>query len=579
MSFINFRDVSFTYPGQKEAALKNVSFTLEKGKHIAVIGGNASGKSTMTRLMIGLLIPDSGQVLVDGRDTSDKSLHRQIRTRAGLVFQNPSTQIVATVVREDTAFGPENLALDSSEIRDRVRKTLKETSLSDLSSRATHMLSAGQQQRLALAGILAMGTGCLILDEAESMLNPLGRCQLNSLLEELHTEGFTIIRITHFMDQASRADQILLLHQGRLIENSPELFVERSDDLESWSLKPSPVQKLGSYFSADLPEVKKIFLEEDLADKLKSSCIIDNSAAPRVSHNSREESVLEKDCDSDGETERDVSIRLSSVSRSYGSKSAVPVDALRDVSFKLCRGESVSVMGTTGSGKSTFLQILNSLLLPDAGELTLLSENPLDKKTDLALLRSRIGLVMQQPEKQLFASLVGDDVAFGPYQMGLRGRELSQRVKDALNQVGLSYKGYKDFPVRALSGGQKRKAALAGVLAMKPEVLLLDEPTAGLDPLSADNMESILSSLHKDGLSLITVTHNVEQAVRLSQRLLVFREGRIFWDGGISEFFQNHNPGIFGLEYPLSSRIALALGMSPLPVTPVELYASLECRV
>ncbi|MBF9014106.1 MULTISPECIES: ABC transporter ATP-binding protein [unclassified Oceanispirochaeta] len=576
MSFIDFRDVSFTYPGQKEAALKNVSFTLEKGKHIAVIGGNASGKSTMTRLMIGLLIPDSGQVLVDGRDTSDKSLHRQIRTRAGLVFQNPSTQIVATVVREDAAFGPENLALDSSEIKDRVRDALKETSLSDLSARATHMLSAGQQQRLALAGILAMGTGCLILDEAESMLNPLGRCQLNSLLEELHTEGFTVIRITHFMDQASRADQILLLHQGRLIENSsPELFVERSDDLESWSLKPSPVQKLGAYFSADLPEVKKIFLEEDLADKLKSSCRIDNSAAPRASHKSREESPLDKD----GDTERDVIIRLSSVSRSYGSKSAVTVDALRDVSFKLFRGESVSVMGTTGSGKSTFLQILNSLLLPDTGELTLLSENPLDKKTDLARLRSRIGLVMQQPEKQLFASLVGDDVAFGPYQMGLRGRELSLRVKDALDQVGLSYKGYKDFPVRALSGGQKRKAALAGVLAMKPEVLLLDEPTAGLDPLSADNMESILRSLHKDGLSLITVTHNVEQAVRLSERLLVFREGRIFWDGGISEFFQNHDPGIFGLEYPLSSRIALALGMRPLPVTPAELYARLECRV
>jgi energy-coupling factor transport system ATP-binding protein len=572
LSFIEFRDVSFTYPGQKEAALKNISFSLEKGRHIAVIGGNGSGKSTMTRLMTGLLIPDSGEILVDGRDTSDSSLHRQIRTRAGLVFQNPSTQIVATVVREDAAFGPENLALDSREIKKRVRKALEDTSLTALSARATHMLSAGQQQRLAMAGILAMGTGCLILDEAESMLNPLGRKQMNSLLKDLHSEGFTIIRITHFMDQASRADQILLLHQGRLVVNgSPELFLDHSSDLESWSLKPSPVQELGEYFSTDLPGIKKIFLEEDLAAELKRGCTSVSSAHSRKFQNDQEKSSQDKD--------RDIIIRLNSVSRSYGRKSALKIDALTDVSFELYRGEAVSVMGSTGSGKSTFLQILNSLLLPDKGELSLLGENPLDKKTDLSRLRSRIGLVMQQPEKQLFASLVGDDVAFGPYQMGLRGRDLSFRVKEALEQVGMSYKKYKDFPVRALSGGQKRKAALAGVLAMKPEVLLLDEPTAGLDPLSADNLESILSSLHKAGLSQIIVTHNVDQAVRLSERLLVFKEGSLFWNGGISGFFQNHDPGVFGLEYPLSSRIALTLEMNPLPVSPAELYAGLECSL
>lgn len=569
MSFIEFRDVSFTYPGQKEAALKNISFKLERGRHVAVIGGNGSGKSTMTRLMTGLLIPDSGEILVDGRNTSDRSLHRQIRTRTGLVFQNPSTQIVATVVREDAAFGPENLALDSSEIKKRVRKALEDTSLTALSGRATHMLSAGQQQRLAMAGVLAMGTGCLILDEAESMLNPLGRKEMNNLLKDLHSQGFTIIRITHFMDQASRADQVLVLHQGRLVKNSsPELFLDHFSDLEGWSLKASPVQELGDYFSRAIPGIKKMFLEEDLAAQLKRSCRFDSSVLSRKNHNVQKKTFEDK--------ERDIVIRLNSVSKSYGGKSALTVDALRDVSFELYKGEAVSVMGTTGSGKSTFLQILNSLLLPHMGELSLLGENPLDKKTDLSCLRSRIGLVMQQPEKQLFASLVGDDVAFGPYQMGLRGRDLSLRVKEALEQVGLNYKKYKDFPVRALSGGQKRKAALAGVLAMNPEVLLLDEPTAGLDPLSADNMESILRSLNEAGLSQIIVTHNVDQAVRLSERLLVFKEGSIFWDGGISGFFQNHDPGDFGLEYPLSSRIALALGMNTLPVSPAELYESLE---
>lgn len=246
--------------------------------------------------------------------------------------------------------------------------------------------------------------------------------------------------------------------------------------------------------------------------------------------------------------------------------------------FSLRRGESLAVLGRTGSGKSTFLQLLNGLLLPDKGEISILGENPLDKGCDLTALRTRVALVMQQPEKQLFAPLTGDDVAFGPRMQGLEGRALALRVRDAMETAGLSYREFKDVPVRALSGGRKRKAALAGILAMEPEILLLDEPSAGLDPFSARQLEDMLLSLREKGTTLVTVTHSVEQALRLApDRFAVFAEGRIVYDGAPSGFFSTLNPEDLGLEYPLAARIALRAGCDPadLPLTPQELADAL----
>ena len=561
MGPVEFRDVSFSYPGNREHALKGISFTISPGSYTAVIGGNGSGKSTLSRLIIGLLIPDEGQVLVDGRDTADLSEHRGIRKKAGLVFQNPSTQVVATVVREDVAFGPENLALDSAEIRNRVEKSLDSLSISPLSRRGTHQLSAGQQQRLAMAGVLAMGARCLILDEAESMLNPLGRIHLDRLLSSLHEKGYTIIRITHFMEQAARADNILVLHEGELVrEGGRDIFFEDDSVLDGWNLCLPPAGELGALLDDVDPcrGFSSILSEDELAARLleTGASFVPDSGSPSADESSSGSDEL---------------IRLSGAGRSYSSKSENPVVALRDIDFTLYKGESIAVLGRTGSGKSTFLQLLNGLLLPDRGCATILGENPLDKDCDLTKLRTRIALVMQQPEKQLFSPLTGDDVAFGPRMQGLKGRALALRVRDAMETAGLSYREFKDVPVRALSGGRKRKAALAGILAIEPEALLLDEPSAGLDPASVLQLEQMLFSLREKGVTLVTVTHSVEQALRIApERLVVFSEGRIVHDGRPSEFFGTHNPEDLGLEYPLAARLALRSGCTPaaLPLTP-----------
>ncbi len=568
-SIVRFNQVSFTYRGNSEPALEDVSFSIPPGSRTLILGSNGSGKSTLVRLITGLLVPDKGNVYTDGQDTGEKNNLRRIRRKAGLLFQNPSSQIVATVVREDTAFGPENLGLNSSDIKQRVEDALSGTGLSTLTKRATHDLSAGQQQRLALAGVLALGSGCLILDEAASMLNPSARSEIDALLDYLHEKGHTIIQVTHFMHRISSADKILILNKGKLVfSGDREAFLARAERLHEWSLKLPGVYALSRELSQINRNIPLCLNEADLIRSLKESEL---SLLPERMKEPKELYQNQQPL-----------ISLKRVNFDYNSHSRHPVSALRNMDFTLYKGETPVLMGTTGSGKSTLLQILNSLLVPREGEVTLLGENPMDQSCDLVSLRRRIGLVMQQPEKQLFAPLVGDDIAYGPRLLGLSGRELSVRVKESLEMMELSYKEFRDRPVRALSGGQKRKVALAGILAMKPEILLLDEPTAGLDPLSADYLETLLLNLRDQGIHLVFSTHDVDQAIRLGSRLIVLDRGEKVFDGAHSDFFHRHDPVQYGLEYPLACRIWSQAGLAePSPLSNRELCERLgrECNL
>ncbi len=565
-SFVRFKRVGFSYPGNPDETLKEVNFSIARGSRTLILGSNGSGKSTLVRLITGLLTPRAGEVLTSGLNTAAEENRRTIRERAGLLFQNPSSQIVATVVREDAAFGPENLGLASQEIRERVRNALERTGLSPLSRRATHDLSAGQQQRLSLAGVLALGSGCLILDEAASMLNPSARRDMDLLLDDLYSRGYTIIQVSHFMEQILEADHILILNRGELVfDGNKEELLEQADHLAGWSLKLPEVVTLSR--SLQLPLCLD---EQTLSSRIKEK-FPENPGSGNSPFSGYESSAPDHEAPL---------LVLNRVNFDYNSRRPNPVPAVRNLDFSFFRGETAVFMGTTGSGKSTILQILNSLLLPQEGRVSLLGENPLDRKCDLTGLRRRIGLVMQQPEKQLFAPLTGDDIAYGPKLQGLKGRELALRVKEAMELMELSYKTFRDKPVRALSGGQKRKVALAGILAMKPEILLLDEPTAGLDPLSRDHLERLMLSLREEGISLIFSTHDVEQAVRLGSRLIVMDQGEKAFDGNPLDFFLRHDPALYGLESPLAFRIWQNAGKGGrVPLLPEELVTRLQAEI
>ena len=231
-------------------------------------------------------------------------------------------------------------------------------------------------------------------------------------------------------------------------------------------------------------------------------------------------------------------IRMEGVEYRYQAESA---PALSEVSLAVERGECVALIGATGSGKSTLLQIIAGLLLPSAGRCRVLEtelSDPKLKERELDRLRRRCVIALQRPEQMLFKTWVGDDVAFGPRNYGLSGKELALRVRDAMGKVGLDYSAFKDRRCDALSGGEKRKAALAGVLALDPEILLLDEPSAGLDPASTAEIEALFTRLRREGRTLIFATHNMEQAAA-ADRVLCFAEGRLFQEGSPARLFRN----------------------------------------
>lgn len=236
MGFVEFQNVSFSYNEGYEAqtrALENVSFSVEEGEFVALVGHNGSGKSTVAKLMNALLLPSAGRVVVDGMDTSDKKSLFEIRKRVGVVFQNPDNQMIATIIEDDVAFGPENIGLKSDEIRKRVDWALEAVGMSEHKKGTPFRLSGGQKQRIAIAGVLAVKPRVLVLDESTAMLDPSGRDEVMSVVERLNREEkMTVVMITHFMDEALKADRMIVLSDGKVLMNGGRELFERTDEIK-----------------------------------------------------------------------------------------------------------------------------------------------------------------------------------------------------------------------------------------------------------------------------------------------------------------------------------------------------------
>lgn len=243
-SFIEFKNVTYTYEPEEQDAVKpspalcNINLSVGRGEFVAVLGHNGSGKSTLAKLTNAILIPESGTVTVDGIDTSDESRVTDIRRRVGMVFQNPDNQIVATIVEDDVAFGPENLGVEPDEIRRRVDDALKAVDMYDYRLREPHKLSGGQKQRVAIAGIIAMQTGCIVLDEPTAMLDPKGRREVFDTVRRLNREmGITVLFVTHFMDEAVKADRVIVIDSGRLrLDGTPREVFSQTELLRGFGL-------------------------------------------------------------------------------------------------------------------------------------------------------------------------------------------------------------------------------------------------------------------------------------------------------------------------------------------------------
>ena len=595
---IECRGVSFSYDGAVPA-LDGVDLNIEDGEFFCILGGNGSGKSTFAKHLNALLQPDAGAVCVNGMDASDPELVYDIRSTAGMVFQNPDDQLVATLVEDDVAFGPENLGVESAQIAQRVREALKAVGLVGFERHETHALSGGQKQRVALAGVLAMEPRVLILDEASSMLDPRGHKGLMKACHALHDRGMTIVMITHFMEEASEADRVAVFRAGRVaMLGTPEEILTRADELAQLNLDMSASCCLGMELRAKGVPVHAQVREVDMVAEIAQT-YAERSGAGTVGQSSAPQSEIVGGTVS-ASNEDDVPepvIELSHVSYSYSlsarerrrwhKRSAVADKsnkqalwgndpsspwALRDVSLTVRRGEFLGLAGHTGSGKSTLVQHLNGLIRPQEGSVRALGLD-LSNKKDAAAVKAKVGVVFQYPERQLFAETVAQDVAFGPHNLGLPQDEVDRRVESSLSRVGLDLSTVGDKSPFELSGGQQRRVAFAGVLAMKPEVLVLDEPMAGLDPAARRDFLELIDRLHRDGLTVVMVSHSMDDLANCCDRIVVMNEGAVFAEGTPEQVFAHADElKSIGLGVPAAQRMALALAEAGVPLRRGGLY-------
>lgn len=558
---IRMDNVKYTYPaGTGRPALAGISLTVNPGEYIAIIGANGSGKSTLARHLNALLLPDKGDIWVNGWNTRDHAHIWDIRRTVGMVFQVPDNQIVATIVEDDVAFGPENLGVPDTELPARVAEALAAVGLEEHAHRASHLLSAGQKQRLAIAAALAMRPLCLVLDEATAMLDPAGKADLLRIVRQLHRSGTTIIAVTHSMSEAVEADRVIVLADGRIVmQGTPSQVFADAECLAHYGLESPPVALLSHRLAECWPDFPRNLLDaETFVDAVCRHLSLaghGHTAPARADRRTDDKPVVPRGLDAQAPC-----VVLEGVHYTYLQGTPLETHALRDASVDIWPGETVAIVGPTGSGKSTLLQHLNGLLRPQAGRARVLGVDLTDPRADVRALRKRIGLVFQQPEAQLFERYAGDDVAFGPLMFGASLEQARQQVRRAMESVGLPFDAYKDRLTLTLSGGERRRLALAGVLALEPQILVLDEPTAGLDPKGRNDLLALLRRWREADRTIIFSSHNMDDVALLADRVHVVADGRIVHTASARQAFAAPEClEEFGLEMPTATTLARAL--------------------
>lgn len=461
MPFLNVNHLSFAYAANTEnqkTALDDVSFLVTKGEYLVITGSNGSGKSTLARLIAGLLQVQEGTVTGDAyRSAAIQKSHAKKSTAQnvpnGIVMQNPKTQLIAETVIKDACFGPENLKLPKDECQKRALAALKLMDLLEAQEQRTVTLSGGQQQKLCIAGILALSPELLILDEALSMIDPERRSLILDYIDEYHKSGGTILSITHNKEEAARSSRLIHLEQGKLVYD-------------------------GTF--RDFYENFKFFKPDYTKASISSSTDTTNV------------------------------IEVQNLEYAHPKQAKL----FENFSLEIKKGTLTAVIGQSGSGKSTLFELLSGLLIPADGSI---------------YASSRPVLASQDCASTIFEEFAADDVAYGPQQLGVSGKELKQRVRQSMDIAGVPFKDYADRRTTFLSGGERRKVSIAGIIALDAEIYLFDEPTAGLDPESAVATIKLLQNLCAQGKTVVFSTHRNEEA-EAAERIIALEAGRIISD-------------------------------------------------
>ena len=506
--YISFNHFTFQYDAQAEATLKDISFDIAKGEKVLILGPSGSGKSTLARCLNGI-IPNihkgqaQGQVRIDGQDIFKQSIYDKSQL-VSTVLQDPDGQFIGLTVAEDLAFALENDCADQSEMKDKVALWAERLDLTSLLNHRPQDLSGGQKQRVSLAGVLIDESPILLFDEPLANLDPKSGQETIDLIDKIHKEvGATTIIIEHRLEDVlyRPVDRILLVNDGELLFNgSPDELLSSTLLLENGIREPLYVTVL-----------RQLGFDTRSAQNLSQLDALDLSdlALP--------DRVLKDKKDSSS----DSILKVEGLSVSYGDNPAI----IEDLSFSLKKGERLAIVGKNGAGKSTLAKALCGFV-PSQGKLTYKGQDI--SQDSIAGRSERIGFVLQNPNQMISQTMIFDEVALGLRLRGIEEAEVEERVHEVLKTCGLY--SFRKWPISALSFGQKKRVTIASILVLKPEIIILDEPTAGQDYKTYTDIMTFLDSLQKQGHTIVMITHDMQLMLEYSDRCLVVVEGKVIAD-------------------------------------------------
>jgi energy-coupling factor transport system ATP-binding protein len=511
---IKIRGLDFYYSDSDKPALRNVDLDIGDGEFVLVTGPSGCGKSSLCRCLNGL-IPHyyggriRGQIEVCGLNVLKHST-REMASRVGMVFQDPENQLVATDVEREVAFGLENLGFPRDVMAKRVEEALDAVGIPGIRLRQTSDLSGGEKQKVAIASVLALHPDVLVLDEPTSELDPKGAEDVLSIIQRLNDElGITVVLIEHRLDRVVHlVDRMIVLRDGGVIADGTPRDVLSRPDLAQWGIGVPPIVRLvqGLNGRGDSEAIMPLTVKEGRSS-LRDAFQDIESTPPLIPSKPTGDPAIE-------------------VERLWYAYPDGPT-ALRNVDLTIRRGEMVAVMGRNSSGKTTLVKHFNGLLKPSKGRVKVLGQ-PTSRHT-VAELSRNVGFVFQNPNDHMFCDTVEQEIAFILKNRGWDKAESQAGIDRMLDTFGLAaYR--KEYP-RDLSGGERQRVAMASVLVAEPEILILDEPTRGMEYRLKSELMSLLDEYRRAGNTVVLVTHDVEMVAEYADRVILLSEGAVVVDG------------------------------------------------
>jgi len=563
-SQVYIENLTYRYPHSDSPSITDVNLDIKQGEFVLLAGPSGCGKTTLVR-SLNRLIPCvtggdlRGRILINGKDISRQKVH-QLALHVGMVFQNPDTQLFALTVGEDVAFGPENLGLPADEIVRRVERALTAVRLDSMREHFIFTLSGGEKQRTAIGGSLAMEPDVLILDEPTSDMDPVGTKEVLAVIKRLNMErNITIILIEHKIDEVVKlADRLVVMDRGKiLLDGDPcEIFEREHDRMRNIGIYPPQLSEISHILHASsithalnsrptyenvLDRLTELLNDPDNADG--NSAVTDTSDACNAAGNISIDT---------GATIAVPHVRIEKIWHKHEDGS----DGLKDIDLQIKRGEFIALIGHNGAGKTLLVSHLIGFLKPSEGRILFDGKDISEIST--AKLAQQVGYLFQNPDDQIFTDNVVEEIRFGLKNLRLNNEDIARRVDSALTMMELTE--YSNRHPHALSRGQRQRLAVASILAMEPDLIVLDEPTTGQDRSHVNKFLHQIKKLNQLGKTVILITHDMNIAAEYANRTIVMKSGEIFLDGPTRDVFSGlEDLREAYIEPPVVTRLSLDL--------------------